>query len=436
MNGFYNVNTNHPIIPNSQEYMYYKKYISIHSEDRDMIKYVNSSEFEIELPEDMLNVVTLRLVNWNFPSNYNIFSNLNNNITMTFKINNPYNPGVFGIEHSLPNKIFEYLFLNSNFDYIITIEEGSYNSNQMVTELTNKFNYVVTNHIQNYLKKKKYTDELSEFLSSGGYSNFIIVHNSITDKIWFGNNQDGFILTNESQIQITQHPDNLCNNKNQNPDFSNSGLPGYLGLSRINTPSINQSNLDDLDDDLFNLINLKNMNSLTIYNDMIIPRFYYGDVFDKDNGYWLLPNEIYPNTKVHWVESLYKLNLTGNAYFYMEIGKHNCIDETQPFNISKFTLTTNQTNSIVNSSFAKIAIPTTLSSINSANQFIDYNSLPYKYYYPPAERIRKLNIKLRYHNGLLVNFGTMNYSFTIEFVIQLPQILRDSKNSNISIYSR
>ena len=31
MNGFYNVNTNHPIIPNSQEYMYYKKYISIHS---------------------------------------------------------------------------------------------------------------------------------------------------------------------------------------------------------------------------------------------------------------------------------------------------------------------------------------------------------------------------------------------------------------------
>ena len=35
MSGFsnlpYNVNTSHPLIPNSQEYIYYKKYISIHS---------------------------------------------------------------------------------------------------------------------------------------------------------------------------------------------------------------------------------------------------------------------------------------------------------------------------------------------------------------------------------------------------------------------
>jgi NAD-dependent oxidoreductase involved in siderophore biosynthesis len=37
----YNLDTNHPLIPNSQEYIYYKKYISIHSEDRDYIKYPN-----------------------------------------------------------------------------------------------------------------------------------------------------------------------------------------------------------------------------------------------------------------------------------------------------------------------------------------------------------------------------------------------------------
>ena len=34
----FNVNTNHPIIPNSQEYTIYKQYVSIHSEDRDIKK--------------------------------------------------------------------------------------------------------------------------------------------------------------------------------------------------------------------------------------------------------------------------------------------------------------------------------------------------------------------------------------------------------------
>ena len=45
----YNTNQSHPLIPSSQEYLFYKKYVSIHSEDRDIIKYPNASFFEIEL---------------------------------------------------------------------------------------------------------------------------------------------------------------------------------------------------------------------------------------------------------------------------------------------------------------------------------------------------------------------------------------------------
>ena len=63
----YNVNTSHPLIPSSQEYIYYKKYISIHSEDRDVLKFPTSGEFEIQLPEDYLNVISLRLIQWTFP---------------------------------------------------------------------------------------------------------------------------------------------------------------------------------------------------------------------------------------------------------------------------------------------------------------------------------------------------------------------------------
>ena len=112
----------------------------------------------------------------------------------------------------------------------------------------------------------------------------------------------------------------------------------------------------------------------------------------------------------------------GPAYMYMEIAGQNCINETQPYDISEFTIKTNETNGIVNSSFAKIAIPTT-----PISQWFDRDSAPYKFYYPPAERMRKLSIRVRYHNGKLANFGLFNYSFMLEFTTQLPQILRNSK---------
>jgi hypothetical protein len=98
------------------------------------------------------------------------------------------------------------------------------------------------------------------------------------------------------------------------------------------------------------------------------------------------------------------------------------IDETSPYNLNLYTIQTNKRNSIVNSAFAKIPIPTT-----PISQWFDRESLPYKFYYPPAERMKKFRVFLRYHNGQRANFGVFNYSFVLEFVLQLPQILRQSK---------
>jgi hypothetical protein len=134
--------------------MFYKKYVSIHSQDRDIIKYPSSGEFEIELPQDMLNVSTIRLVNWTFPANYSTFSVINSNVTMTFKINNPYNPNVNNDTDLLAQKIFEALFLTTNDHFGIIIEEGFYNPGQMVIELTNKFNQSVTNRLLQYFTSK------------------------------------------------------------------------------------------------------------------------------------------------------------------------------------------------------------------------------------------------------------------------------------------
>jgi hypothetical protein len=153
-----------------------------------------------------------------------------------------------------------------------------------------------------------------------------------------------------------------------------------------------------------------------------VPRFYYGSALTSgDNGYWLLPNPSLPGSEVHWIEPAYKINLMGPSYIYMELSGQNCIDETSPYNISQFTATTNKTNGVVNSAFAKISIPTT-----PISQWFDDDAGPYKFYYPPAERMRKFHVRFRYHDGQIVDFGTFNFTFTLEFTLQLPQILRDS----------
>jgi len=413
-----NLNTNHPIISNSEENLYYKKYISIHSEDRDPLKFPLSSEFDIELPEDLLNVLSIRLTDWTFPANYNTFSIYNNNISMTFLINNPYDPTT-NIINNLQYAIYECLFYTSQNNYRIVISEGFYNPVQMITELTNKFNEAVTNRIITYFNNIitnpsenktgfDYTILLQEFTDSGGYNNFKIVYNNVGQKIWYGNTTDGFILTTSNTVIQQGLSNNLsCGIKEQLPDFSNWGLPGNLGLTRCDVDSIATSNINTA-------------------------RFYYGDVFTGDNGYWLLPNSSLPGSQIHYIESPFKINLMGPSHFYMELAGQNCIDETSPYNVSSFTLHTNTTNGRVNSAFAKIAVPAV-----PICQWFDKISLPYKIYTPPAERIRKLNIKLRYHNGLAVNFGNFDYSFTLEFILLIPtQSRRIFSYSNIAGFNQ
>jgi hypothetical protein len=411
----YNVNTSHPLITNSQEYLYIQKFISIHSEDRDYLKYPNASEFEIELPEDYLNVVSLKLIQWTFPANYNTFSLLNGNVFLAFRFDNLYNPGEFGVSDDYNFRIFEALF-NSNRNYVFQIEEGFYNPGQIVTELTNKFNSVVTDRIVEYFEKQMvlypadgWDDTLNEFTLNGGYNRFVVVYNNVSQKVWFGNRADGFTILNEASELSSIFTENIClgSSKYAAPDFSNYGLPANLGLSRCNQSSISSFDVQQL-------------SNSTKVNGQQVPRFYYGDVTPGDNGYWLLPLDL-SGCQVHWIESLYKLNVMGEAYIYMEIGGQNCIDETKPYNVSRFTTETNQTNGVVNSSFAKIAVPTT-----PLSQWFDRDSVPYKYYYPPAERIRRLKIRIRYHNEQLVNFGVFNYSFMLEFTLMVPQILRNT----------
>lgn len=434
MNPYNNTSTNHPIIPNANNYMFEQKYISIHSNDRDLLKFPRSSEFEIELPQDYLNVVSARLHSWAFPSNYSVFSIQNYNTAMTFKFEKDdlYNPS--GKTFLDPNyqlvatAIYDALIYNCNNDenYAVLIEQGFYNPEQMAVELTNKLNEVVNNSILNYFNTTGLHPDAQALMFPNStdpttpnpytYNRFVVVYNNVNQKMWFGNRADRYTLTNdrlEKASLITFNSN--CLRRHYLPDTSDWGLPSNLGFSRCPSTAITTAEAYQIG---------KTYDPPFIADNLIYgpyPRFYYGAILNiNDDGFWLVPDQnVTPESTVYYIQAPYKINLMGPAYIYMEIDGLNYLDETSPYNVSKFTQTTNQTNGVVNSSFAKIPLYST-----PISQFYDKISETYKYFSPPAERIRRLKVKIRYHDGEPVDFGIFDYSFTIEFNVLRPQNLK------------
>ena len=56
-----------------QSFVVYKKELSVHTEDRDIKKWPTSTVFDVELPVEYKNVVSLRLSDIQLPSSYYVF---------------------------------------------------------------------------------------------------------------------------------------------------------------------------------------------------------------------------------------------------------------------------------------------------------------------------------------------------------------------------
>ena len=75
-----NVNVNHPLIQRENNYVSIKKNVSIHSDDRDISKWPNANEFEIELPQPLKQVQYMKLTDMTLPNDLcNISSTYQNN---------------------------------------------------------------------------------------------------------------------------------------------------------------------------------------------------------------------------------------------------------------------------------------------------------------------------------------------------------------------
>ena len=184
---FYNLHNSNQLIANEQNYVLDRKLLTVHSEDRDIKKWPNANHFEIELPESMLNVQSMRLVQIMLPANYYTFSKKLQNTKFSFTV------------AGCP-------------DEIIDIQEGFYTPTQIAAEVQNKMN-----------------DSMQVCLDNSGYAGFQVAYNSVGQNIWIGNELNDFSLNFGTQMT---YDFSGCPEPVRWDRYTNWGLPFNLGYER------------------------------------------------------------------------------------------------------------------------------------------------------------------------------------------------------------
>jgi hypothetical protein len=369
------MNNTHQLIQRQQNYVMERKLISIHTEDRDIKKWPNSNHFEVTLPEPVLNVQSMRLLDILVPVNFYTFSNTLQNTKMFFSV-----IPTDDISLSRPD-IYADLSNSVLNPYEITIQEGFYAASELAIEIENRMN----SRLQ--LIDLSYSSIDPSYVAYN-YNFFKSYYDNVSQKIWIGNQKDGFNLEFQKQSFY-----DLPNNENiiDWTQYTKWGLGFYLGYDRIkytSTPS-----------------------STNVYFHYAVSTDSAGTKEHKPYT-WLDINAVGTLNYVYYIKPPYILKINGDKCIYMELNKYNSYDELYPFSQSTNSVLNNDFGGKANSAFAKIMITTTPfnESFESSNGFLNNMS----FFNPPMERLSKLEFKFRYHNGRLVDFQKYPFHFTIE----------------------
>ena len=145
----FDTHNSHPLIPRDPTYSVNRKLITFHTEDRDIVHWPYANEFEVQLPESLTSVESMRLVEIVLPVNYYNISRELQNTSMQLTVNGVTN--------------------------IITLDEGFYTPQQISNELTNKIQTVFT------------------------APSFEVYYNEVSQKLWFVN-ADSFTIDASTNV--------------------------------------------------------------------------------------------------------------------------------------------------------------------------------------------------------------------------------------------
>jgi hypothetical protein len=176
----YTLANSKPLINREQNYVLDRKLLTVHSEDRDITKWPQANQFEIMLPEQLLNVQSMRLIQATMPGKFATFSNDYQNTKLQFAVNSA--------------------------DYEIVIQEGYYLPEQLTLELTNKMNAAI-----------------------GADASFNVFYDEVSQKIWFGHTDASFNL---NFCKPSTYDNKLCEQPMVWNNNAKWGLPYYLGFEK------------------------------------------------------------------------------------------------------------------------------------------------------------------------------------------------------------
>lgn len=358
-------------IQTNTNYVVSKKLLSIHSDDRDLHQWPDPNQFEITAPVEYKNVVSLRLNDIELPSSYYIFSTMNQNTKLTFQL--------FPVVLNWPEDIQSIATnLVDSPAFTLFITSGSYTPEQVSDELAGTLNQIITDYLKNtYNIDYKYTF-------------FTVTYNPVKMKLSFLNEHDNF----QFDFTKAEYYDHLCDTKNLSTpvancysNYTNWGLGSYLGFDKKIYAS----------------------NELTIISSDSINNLY---------KYLIEPDHV--------------INLNGDSHIYMELAYCNSMDEITPYTYKSNASNNAKFGGKHNSAFAKIPLLTRhlvcFSHVDSYLSNIFFSD-------PPLERIQKFKIKMRHHDGRLVDFNNCNYNFTIEITMLKPDSIKPFIKVNSSNYN-
>jgi hypothetical protein len=365
----FNVNNGHPLIPRQHNYTLDRKLVSIHSEDRDYCKWPDSSHFEITLPEDMVNVQSLRLAEAGLPANFYNISKQFCNTKLLYSTPTIYQEDDETQEYCKINEPTCNIITNLDpCKKIIELCEGFYTPSQLACVLSKLF--------------CEKGDDIK------------VKYNAITQKFCFISDSKFSLLFDHKIIQNIGGA--TCNNEcNVWCQSTKWGLGSYLGFEK----KTYYSNMMVCDD------------SYKCCSDLYISCVgVEQNVFDCSNN--SIPFENY-----NYITAPLYPKLSGEQVIYMEVDKYNSYDELCPYPIRTNNMFGASYGGTVNSAFAKIPIVTGPTPIGTSINFDSQNNsfLAVSYHDPPIERIKKIKVKFRYHSGQLVDFKDIPFTFSIEF---------------------
>tara|TARA_Y100000992_G_scaffold112432_1_gene73333 strand:- start:3190 stop:4488 length:1299 start_codon:yes stop_codon:yes gene_type:complete len=407
-----NLHNNHPLINRNNQCLLNRKLITIHSEDRDMIKYPNPNNFTIELPQSIKNIQSMRLIDSIFPADLNIFTESYQNTKFKIGINSDVN-------YSGPDNPVEINGAISYFEHLITvsISEGNYTYDELCIELQNSLNNI------------------------DSVNGFIVTYSKPEQKFYFANTNDFyFVLIFDQPIEY-----NNCTSSNFNKNVR-WGLGWNLGFKKkIYTP------YEHTDTSKGGQINSQSSvwhgaavsESKPVYwiksevcSNIRSSEVIYMEIEKYNSVDELVPNV--NNTTTDYVNSNNCKNNNCNSICVDGEVKHAVNTQTPKSNYEKVLNSSsgNRTASIkninsclnksnqndyggkVNSIFAKIYTrgfnkdamneSVTDGEQGGHNYITTFNN-------QLEEKITRLSFKFRFHDGTPVDFSNKDFNFTIEF---------------------